>query len=648
MQFLWIVEPIGNSMSIALQQLTCSPSESYQSVALGILEISVLKDWQRRSPSRPACSSAYAHRSDSKERKNTCTKVINLRTGPGSENSNRPSLATRTSSSPAYSTWLCAKHWADISMSKLVFVSHEAADGRQSSAKKALIHAHTLQYNRRKSKRLPPSSSVKAHLHKDLADRTRSSDTRLDVALSEESLDSNLDTDGPPVLSSSVVHASHVSPCHDYLHATISAPIRMTIFGPNGEDVQSIGQWYFHNQLDGVRSFHFDHAQTHWTNALWDAARVNKPMFAAIGAFALHKELTLAKRRSNSAYLEQKGRTIWHISNDLRQPHCASDPLTMVAVALLAYMDMRDGNFAAAKTHLEAVRDLIPVSTMPAYAWLHCAWVDIRYALLTGQAPIIPRHIPPSLRRDTSNRSPQNARMASENVANCPQAAFFTHQIAFELFDRLHALCCHPNKFDALEPPPFGQIYDLEYSLRTIQSQVSENELRERSAPAVELVLLTIQLHVWMACRFWTPQRRESHLAVVSRACSVLNTFQNIAARWLDFGSAESLLWVLFTMTASVHIHAHSYRERLFSLLRPILSLLDIQCHNDFSEQLHKWPWVEDWHPTHTRTVWSDLSARTEDLAAQRPCSQIVATPGTLKRTEERLFLGILEFYNDP
>lgn len=523
-------------------------------------------------------------------------------------------------------------------MSKLVFISHEAANGRHTRAKKALIHAHTLQYNRKKSKRVPPSSSAEPHLYKNLADRT-SSEARPDVVV----LEGEPETDD--LLSSSEVQAGHVTfPCLD--HSTIAAPIRLTLLGPNGEDVQSIGQWYFHNQLDGVRSFHFDHAQTHWTNALWDAARANKPMFAAIGAFALHKEVTLAKRPSNLAYLEQKGRTIWHISNDLRQPQYASDPLTMVAIGLLAYMDVRDGFFAAAKTHLEAVRNLVPVSKMPTYAWLHCAWVDLRYALLTGQAPIIPHHIPPSLRRDTSNRSPKNARMASENVANCPQATFFIHEIAFGLFDRLHALCRHPRTSDALEIPPFGQIYDLEYSLRTIQSQVSENELRERSAPAVELVLLTIQLHLWMACRFWTPQRRESHLAVVSRACSILDNFQNITTRWSDFGSGESLLWVLFTVTACIHIHAHAHRKRLLSLLSLVLESLDIQCHNDFSERLQKWPWVEDWHSIHTQVVWSALSARTEDLTAQKSRSQIVTMPEAPIGSDERLFLGGLEFYN--
>ena len=524
-------------------------------------------------------------------------------------------------------------------MSELVFVAHEAADGRHSRAKKALIHAHTLQYNRRKSKRLPSPGSAKPFFYKDLADRITSTNKQLDVAIPED----DLETDDR--ISSSVVHLCHANLPYSH-HSTISAPIGMTMLGPNGEDIQSISQWYFHSQLDGVRSFHFNHAQTHWTNALWDSARANKPMFAAIGAFALHKEVTLAKRPSNFAYLEQKGRTIWHISNDLRQSQSASDPLTMVAVALLAYMDVRDGNFAAAKTHLEAVRNLVCVSKMSTYAWLHCAWVDLRHALLTGQAPIMPHHIPPSLRRDTSNRPPQIARMASENVAYCPQAVFFTHEIAFDLFDKLHALCRHPMKLSASEIPPFGQIYDLEYSLRTIQSQVSKNELRECSAPAVELVLLTIQLHIWMACRFWTPQRRESHVAVVSRACSILDALQNITTRWIDFGSAESLLWVLFTMAASVPVHAHSYRERLLSLLCPILSLLDIRCYTDFSKQLHKWPWVEGWHPARSKVVWSALSTIIEEVAEQQPHSRITATPGSPLNSEERLFLGGLEFYN--
>lgn len=525
-------------------------------------------------------------------------------------------------------------------MSKLLFVLHETPDGRPSRAKKAMIHAHTLQHNRKK-RFLPPRSSVESHISDELADRTISSETQLGSVDTEE----NVEPDGRSILS--VNGESHaVSPWRH--HSTISPPLGTTLLGRYGEDVQSIGQWYFHSQLDGVRSFEFYHAQTHWANALWDMARANQPMFAAIGAFALHKEVTLAKRSSNSAYLEQKGRTLWHISQDLRQPHCALDPLTMVAIALLAFMDVRDGNLAAAKTHLEAVRDLVGVSRMSTHAWSHCVWTDLRYALFTGLAPIIPHWIPPSLRRDTSTRSSQHVRMVSQNVANCPQAAFFTHDIAFGIFDKLHGLCHHPTQLGVSEVPPFGQVYDLEYSLRMIQSQVSKNEQRERSSQAVELVLLTVQLHLWMVCRFWTPQRRESHLAVVSRACSILYDFEDIAIRWLDFGSARSLLWVLFTMTATVQIHARSHQEHLLALLSPILDLLDIGCQDDFSKELTTWPWIDDWHPVHIQRVWSSLFDKKGVLEAQRPDSDSNATPAASTRSQERLFLGGVEFYNGP
>jgi hypothetical protein len=522
-------------------------------------------------------------------------------------------------------------------MSKLLFVQHQTPNGRPSRAEKAQIHAHTLHYNRRKGKRLAPLSNAQPRLHDESADEIISSKTQVQVLVPEEGADDD------DLRSTQKTHQGHVAHTeHD--RSTILMPFNITILGLHGEDVQSIGKWYFLSQLDG--SFHFDHARTHWTNALWDMARVNQPTFAAVGAFALHKEVVMAKRPSNSAYLEQKGRTIRHISNDLCQPHGESDPLTMVAIALLAYMDLRDGNFAATRTHLEAIRNLVSIAKMPTSAWLQCVWTDLRYALFTGQAPVIPYHIPPSFRQDTSTRSPQNARMASENVAHCPQAAFFTHEIAFGLFDRLHALCRHPTQLDASETPPFGQIYDLEYSLRTVQSRVSQNELRERSAPAVELLLLTAQLHLWMSSRFWTPQRRESHLAVVSRACSILDTFQDITTRWFEFGSAVSLLWVLFTMTASVKVHDHAYRARLHSLLWPVLDVLNIQCHDDFTKELTRWPWIEDWHPVHTQLVWTALVETTVDSAVLSPRLQLIITPAAPTKLQERLFLGGVEFYD--
>lgn len=556
-------------------------------------------------------------------------------------------------------------------MSSLLFVPHDAPNGRPSRSNKALIHAHTLNHNRRTKGRRPPTTPTShaaqtpvsiawsAHLPvfasaeptatRRHPGRAAPSNARLASAPSGE------DRPDGEVLNTYATcgdewksQVVEMLPCQ----TTMSSPLGMSLLGQDGEDVQSIGQWYFYTQLDETRGAYFNQAYTHWTNGQWEMATVNKPVFAAIGAFALHKEVTLAKQPNKSAYLEQKGRTIWQISSDLSQPHRAADPLTIMAIALLGYMEVRDGNYAAAKTHLRAVRDLVCITKLPTSAWLSCVYFDLRYALLTGQPPALPHHIPLPLRRHSSTRTQEVAGKASDNVACCPQSALFTHKDAFELFDKLHALCRYPSHFSEhlseWNGAPFGLIYDLEYSLRTMQSKLSRKVQKDHSIPAVELVLLAVQLHVWMAGRFSTPQRRESHLAVVSRACSILNTFDDIDTRWSDLASAESLLWILFTMTACVQVcaDADSHRIRLLHLLRVTLNSLGIQCHDDFSVALARWPWIEDWHPAQTKTVWAALIDNVEDFAAQTTQAHTTGMPPSATVAQDRLFLGGLEFYN--
>lgn len=221
-------------------------------------------------------------------------------------------------------------------------------------------------------------------------------------------------------------------------------------------------------------------------------AQVNRPLLAAISALAIHKQVTLVGHRSESVYLEHKGHTIWQISKDLCTSRSSHDPPTMVPIALLAYMDVRDGNFDDARTHLRAVCRLVSISHMTTYVWLYCVWIDLRYALLTAQVPILPYHILPSLKREISTLLPKNVRLASENTAHCPQSDFFTKMAAFELFEKLHALCSRSTQLQKSDTPPFGQIYDMEYTLRVIQSQAPKHGHRQKVNLAIELVILTI------------------------------------------------------------------------------------------------------------------------------------------------------------
>jgi hypothetical protein len=282
------------------------------------------------------------------------------------------------------------------------------------------------------------------------------------------------------------------------------------------------------------------------------------------------------------------------------------------------------------------------------YAWLYSVWIDLRYALLTARLPILPYYIPLSLRGDLhqSLDNTQIVQKASSNVSNCLQTTFFDYQMAFGLFKKLHILCLCSDRLQDSETPPFGQIYDLEYSLRAIQSHAFQEKLPCLVIAEVELTAWAAQLHVWMACRFWTPQRRETHLALVSRARVILDAFGDAMITWTGSVNAESLLWVLFTMIATARIYGHAHETRMLDLLYANLNHLGIHSRDDFSAKLAEWPWLSDWHPAQITHIWTMLAERFDGLAVEVLNSCGATAPPTAKESGRRLFLGGLEYFD--
>ena len=249
-------------------------------------------------------------------------------------------------------------------MAGLLFILHDTSDGRTGARNKSLISAHTLKHNR--------ISKYQARYSGYANGRT------LTLAACVKSPDRWKRQPKPCVrgfdaYASSVAAegsenaADDASLPMDFLQLRVeglmlATPAGFTARGQDGEDVQSIGQWYFLNHLYERHASYFHHAQIHWTNGLWEMARFNQPMFAGIVALASYREVALAKRRSKSFYLERKGRTIRHINKDLSRRCSRTDPLTLVAIALLAYMDLRDNQFHAARIHLCALCKLVNIA----------------------------------------------------------------------------------------------------------------------------------------------------------------------------------------------------------------------------------------------------------------------------------------------
>jgi hypothetical protein len=538
-------------------------------------------------------------------------------------------------------------------VAELLFVSHETPDGRTGALKRAAINAHTLKRNRklRTRHRVPvhgkPQHPILVASEKlpdqpgDIA-RTFGQQPRDGEIPDEAPTLSKVDDDAAAPLKSAFLQLLNPNPA-------VAMPTGPIIRGQDGEDIQNICQWYFLDQLQEKNAPSFRHVHNHWTKGLWEMAKVNQSMFAALAAFAFYKEVALSKASSSSAaYIKQKGRTMAHIGKGLSRWYEMQDPLTLVAVTLLAYMDVRDSHFDDAGTHLRAVRNLVDMAQLSPSAWLYCVWPDLRYALLTARLPILPYYIPLSLRGDLhqSSGNAQIVQKASSNVSNCLQTTFFDFSMAFGLFKKLHVLCLCSDRLRDSETPPFGQIYDLEYSLRAIQSQAFQEKLPCLVIAGVELTIWAAQLHVWMACRFWTPQRRETHLALVSRARVILDAFGDAMVTWTGSVNAESLLWVLFTMIATARIYGQAHETRMLDLLYANLNHLGLRSRVDFSAKLAEWPWLSDWHPTQIAYIWTMLTERFDGLAVEglSPCGAIA--PLVAKESGRRLFLGGLEYFD--
>jgi len=263
--------------------------------------------------------------------------------------------------------------------------------------------------------------------------------------------------------------------------ASYDPPFHRLVLDTRGADVQDFGQWYFVSQMPAKDLEFFSSAQDHWVKALWEMARVNQPMYAIMGSFALHKKAVFSKQ-ANTQYLEQKGRVIQDIVANIQTTQVAArsapDPLTVVAIAILGFLDIRDGQFEAAATHLRAVCKFIDMPSLSSHAWLYIAWIDLRFALFTGSEPQTPFYIPANYRElPASVLSCQHEanRLGSINAANCPRSPLFTLDMACDLYRKLHALCYCSDTLATGEVPPFGQIYALEYGLRVVQARAARS-----------------------------------------------------------------------------------------------------------------------------------------------------------------------------
>ncbi|KAF2158709.1 hypothetical protein M409DRAFT_61427 [Zasmidium cellare ATCC 36951] len=329
--------------------------------------------------------------------------------------------------------------------------------------------------------------------------------------------------------------------------------------GPSQEDLHA-----YHQQLIDSSTQCYAAAAYRWVDLLWNVARSHEILFHSIVVFARYKEANCACMKT---FLDSKNRILRLISTRVQNPGDGThhDGRTLVAIALLAYTDLRDGDFEAAETHLRALPLLSAADSWSPYEWVYIAWIDLRLALLRNQRPTLSYYIPPAFREPPFSMARQSARarkLALSNIKHGPRNGAdqtFTN-VCFHMFSSLHEIGLAWHALNQAGEIPFGALYGLEYSLRTMQDGVRTSEGSDHSSEVNELILLCIQLQTWILGRFWTPQRMETYIIVLRRAQSLLDGLAALPSTEEEIppnddwqGLTEVLdptciLWITFTL----------------------------------------------------------------------------------------------------
>ena len=118
--------------------------------------------------------------------------------------------------------------------------------------------------------------------------------------------------------------------------------------------------------------------------------------------------------------------------------------------------------------------------------------------------------------------------------------------------------------------------------------------------------------------------------------------------QWYISAGLESLLWVLFTIVATLYAHDLLDNTSLLELMYRAIKKADVYSCEDLESRLKKWPWLKNWHEVQTKIIWKRLCVDHADLVPLEPGSGAERKLQYSNKAQDRWFVGGLEFSNSP
>lgn len=337
-----------------------------------------------------------------------------------------------------------------------------------------------------------------------------------------------------------------------------------------------------------------------WTAPLFNASRSNPQLSLAISLLTLHKRKVLAGSMNKTAYFQAKQEMYRSLRGRLAAAQEQDMPDIALAVSILAYVELMDGQAEVGRDHLKAMARSLDLRSLTVEQWKPLAFCDLRHAMKMDARPVLPFFIPQSLLDDIAVREWMGHEFTKSVETDRYEQS--SGDMVQELLSTLRALTRHASDST------------VNYGLVMVLAYCAEQNIENLCAtyagdPWLGLFTLAARLHVHgTASRYLpnTPQCREVLLSRAVCQCQAINELPD----GLDDLQAENHLWALTTLAAN----AVRFDQAALGVVAPLLSrvkdILKIKTLFTLKQVLQKYPWRRSWGERKLPLIWKAMTAK--------------------------------------
>ncbi|KAM0705882.1 hypothetical protein Q7P35_007242 [Cladosporium inversicolor] len=411
------------------------------------------------------------------------------------------------------------------------------------------------------------------------------------------------------------------------------------------DNISAIGRLYL---AESASVHHLDSrgdAHHLWGLALWDLAMADATLFECVALLTLQKKRSIATAYNKVVYLDHKQKVYQGLSEALMADRANVSGATALTMTLLSFVEVLEGNFDTARSHIDAVAAMNFIPNLNEVQWRLIIWNDLRFAMKLVALPTLCYCIPifsrSALAQIDGAVLAEARRLAFGNLKHLrklpelDEDAWFPLLVSIHIVDIICSRRAHMSHQTRLVCA-----YEAEYRVHTTAANLSKEP---RPDSTTTLMIIACQLHILAVTSGFAPSTVECRETLLSRARSLIDSSDRDENMFLPQTCGVPMLWALTTLCAHIIDGGFEGRRQFVEKLAATVKMKRLQSRATFVRLLRPWPWVDTWHQSRVSTVWEEV------LIARGRRWRCIATqdnPDNCTETQSKKFYaGILLFY---